>query len=73
MEMVETELKLTHVSRDFFTAELKVFHYAKVPSAICRVEFQVDVKGVPKFGAELNFVSDSSKGMVWFERSSKGA
>ena len=69
-EVVETELKLTHVSRDFFTAELRVFRYAKEPSAVCRVEFEVDVKGVPKFGAELDFVSDDGGRMVWFERSS---
>lgn len=69
MEMVETKLKLNHVSRDFFTAELTVFRYAKDPAAVCRAEFQIDEKGVPKFGAELDFVFDDTGGMVWFERS----
>jgi hypothetical protein len=73
IEIVEIKLKLNHVSRDFFTAELKVFRHAKDPVAVCRAEFQIDAKGVPKFGAELDFVFDETGGMVWFERSTDKA
>lgn len=71
-DMMETKLKLTHVSGDFFTAELRVFHYARDPSAICRVEFRVDVKGAPTFGIDLEFDFDDGQEMVWFERSNDG-
>ncbi|EXJ89927.1 hypothetical protein A1O3_02994 [Capronia epimyces CBS 606.96] len=72
MDMVETTLKLTHVSRDFFTAELRVFRYARDPCAVGRAEFQVDAKGVPKFGAELDFASEDGGGKIWFKRSNDG-
>lgn len=66
--LIPTKIKLTHVSRDYFTAELRIFHYAHDPSAVCRVQFQVDVKGVPKFGAELEFDTGDTGDMIWFER-----
>lgn len=72
-DLVETKLTLSHVSRDFFTAELRVFRFARDVSAVGRVEFQVDAKGMPKFGAELDFASDDGGAMIWFERSNDEA
>jgi hypothetical protein len=72
MDIVETKLKLTHVSGDFFTAEVKLFQFCNEPVTVSRVQFQVDVEGIPKFGADLDFDSDTNRCMIWFERFSHG-
>lgn len=62
------KMSLTHVSADFFLAEIRNFVWAPVPDAVVRAEFQISPEGrVVRFGAVVDV--DMPDTLIWFERS----
>jgi Domain of unknown function (DUF3471) len=65
-----TRMNLSHVSAEFFLAELFVFRFGQEADAVVKAEFQIDAEGkVARFGAAIDFANMPGT-LIWFDHSS---